>query len=128
MESKGSSSDGGSAPSVLTVAIASTQTGLLKGETAVQNSDCRKQIEVSPGAGTAQQTCLPKVCQVEELLWQVAELQEAQHSIRVAEKELYSWFSGVGELLPNAVCSGPKAHGQTAKTSPTGTHRREGEQ
>lgn len=40
-------------------------TGLLKGHTAVQNSHCRKQIEVSPGAGTGQQTCLPKVCQVE---------------------------------------------------------------
>jgi len=43
---------GGSAPSAPAVADASTQMELLKGKAAVQSSDCRKCLDLSPWAGT----------------------------------------------------------------------------
>lgn len=57
---------------------------------------------------------------MEDLQHQVAELQEVVrrlHDVRESRKELDSWFQAQSAL-----------HSQTAKNSPTSTHRREGSQ
>ena len=86
---------GGSAPSTPAVTDASMQTELPKGEAAVQTSGCRECLDLSPGAGTGSRPACKRCAQVEDLLQQVAELQEAVRrlrNIREAEKELDSWF------------------------------------
>lgn len=54
---------------------ASTPTKLLKGGAAVQTSDCRKHLDLPPEAD-GRPAC-KRCAQVEDLLHQVAELQEA---------------------------------------------------
>jgi len=58
------------------VADASTQTKLLKGEAALLTSDCRKHLDLPPGAGTGGRPAYKSCAQVEDFLQQVAELQE----------------------------------------------------
>ena len=68
---------------------------LLKGEAVVHTSDCRQCLDLSPGAGTGSRPACKRCAQVEDLLQQVAELQEAVRrlrNIREGEKELDSWF------------------------------------
>lgn len=64
------------------------------GEATVQTSDCRKFLDLSPGAGTGIRPAYRRYAQVEGLLQQVAELQEVRRlcNMRDAEKELESWF------------------------------------
>jgi len=109
-------------PSTPAVADVSTQMELLKGQAAAQTSDCRKHQDLSPGAGAGSRPACKRYAQVEDLLHQVPELLEAVRrlqNIREAGKE-------IRQLVPSTVCSGLAAHGQTAKNSSTGTHRREG--
>jgi len=80
---------GGSALTTPVVPDVSTQMELLKGEAAVQTSDCGKCLDLSPGAG-GRPVCR-RCAQVEDLLQQTAELQEAGRrlcNIKEAEKEL----------------------------------------
>jgi len=75
------------------VADASTQMELLKGEAALLTSDCRKLLDLPPGAGTGGRPVYKRCAQVEDHLQLVAELQEAVrrlHNIREAEKEIDS--------------------------------------
>jgi len=55
----------------------STQMELLKGEAAVQTSDCRNCLDLSSGAGTGSRPACKRCAQVEDLLQQVTELEEA---------------------------------------------------
>lgn len=83
----------------------------------MQTSDTRKCLDLSPGAGTGSRTPCQRCAHVEDLLQQVAELQEGMRmlcNIRETEKE---WA--------NSKHSGPTAYGQAARNSPTGTCRRE---
>ena len=85
------------------MADASAQTDLLKGEAAAQTSDCRKCLDLSPGAGTGSRPACKRCAQVEDLLQQVAALQEAVRrlrSIREAEKDLDSWFQAQSAVGP----------------------------
>jgi len=62
---------------------------LLKGQAAVQASDCRKRLGLCAGAGT----CLQRWAQVEDLLQQMPELQEVVRrlcNIKGAEQEIDS--------------------------------------
>ena len=71
-------------------------------------------------AGTGSRPACQRCARVEDLQHQVAELQEVVrrlHNIRESEKELDSWFQAQSAM-----------HSQTAKNSPTSTHRREGSQ
>lgn len=77
------------AQSIPMVADASTQTELLRGEGAVQASDCWKCLNLLPGTGSG--PACQRCAQVEDLLQMVAEQQEAVRrlrSIREAEEEL----------------------------------------
>ena len=76
LRAKAAALAGGSAPSTPAAADASPQTELLKGEPAVQASDCKKFPDLSPGAGTGSRPACKRCAQVEELLQQVGELQE----------------------------------------------------
>jgi len=66
-----------SAPSTAVVADASSQMELLKGEATVQNSDCRRCLDLSPKTGTGGRPDCKRCAQVEDLLQQVAGLQQA---------------------------------------------------
>ena len=89
LRAKAAALAGGSAPSTPAVADASTQTELLKGEAAVQASGCRMCPDLSPGAGTGSRPACKRCAQVEDILQQVAELQEVVRrcrDIREAER------------------------------------------
>jgi len=61
----------------------------------VQTSGCRQCLDLSSGAGAGGRPACKSCAQVEDLLQQVAELQEAVrrlHNIREAEKEIGSWL------------------------------------
>ena len=93
------------------MADASTQTELLKGEAAVQTSDCRQCLDLSPGAGTGSRPACKRCAQVEDLLQQVAELQEVVRrlcNIREAEKLLDSWFQAQSAVDPQPTAKQPK--------------------
>ena len=110
-ESKGCSSGWGAAAPTPAVADASAQTDLLKGEAAAQTSDCRKCLDLSPGAGTGSRPACKRCAQVEDLLQQVAALQEAVRrlrSIREAEKDLDSWFQAQSAVGPQPTAKQPK--------------------
>ena len=110
-ESKGCSSGWGAAAPTPAVADASAQTDLLKGEAAAQTSDCRKCLDLSPGAGTGSRPACKRCAQVEDLLQQVAALQEAVRrlrSIREGEKELDSWFQVQSAVDPQPTAKQPK--------------------
>jgi len=101
LRAKAADPAGGSAPSA--PVVASTQMELLKGEAAVQTSNFSKCLDLSPGAGTGSRPVCKRCTQVEELLQQVAELQEMmrrQCNIRETEKELHSWFQVQSAMNP----------------------------
>ena len=77
LRAKAAAPAGGSAPPTPVVANASTQKDLLKGQAAVQTSDCRKCLDPSPEAGTGSRPACNRCAQVEDLLQQVTELEEA---------------------------------------------------
>ncbi|KAK4827437.1 hypothetical protein QYF61_017994 [Mycteria americana] len=111
LRAKAAAPAGGSAPSTPAVADASTQTELLKGEAAVQTSGCRKCLHLSPGAGTGGRPACKRCAQVEDLLQQVAVLQEAVgrlRNIREAEKELDNWFQAQSAADPQPTAKQPK--------------------
>ncbi len=61
----------------------------------MQTSGCRQCLDPTPGAGAGGSPACRRCAQVEELLQQVAELQEAVRrlwDIREAERELDTWF------------------------------------
>lgn len=68
------------------------QAELLKGESAVETSDCKKLLDLFLGAGTGSRHACKMCAQVEDLLKQVVKLQEVVrrrlHNIRKPEKEL----------------------------------------
>lgn len=84
---------GGSAPFTPVVANASRQMELLKREAAVQTSGCRKCLELSSGMRTGGRPACKGCALVEDLLHQVAQMQEVVrrlHNIR--EVEMDTWF------------------------------------
>lgn len=94
LRAKAAAPAGASAVSVSSVDDASNWMELLQGEVAVQNSGFRRCLELSPGSGTGIRPACRRCAQVEDILQQVGELQEAARrlrSIREAE-ELDTWF------------------------------------
>lgn len=103
---------GGSAPTAPTVADACTQMELLKEEAAVQTSDCRKGLDLSPGADTGGRPACKICAQVANLLLQVAELQKVVRrlcNIRETEKQLDSWFQVQSAVDPQPMTRQSKA-------------------
>lgn len=92
---------------------ASAHTELLRGEAAVQTSECRTCLDLSPGARTGSRGACKRCAQVEDIpQQQVAELQETARKlcdIRAAEEDLDSSLQKQS--------GGHTACGQTAQTS-----------
>jgi len=87
LRAKAAALSGESAPSTPVVGDASIQTEQLKGEAAVQTSDCRKRLDLSPGAGTDSRPACKRCSRVLS-----CRRQRRLRNVREVEKEIDSWF------------------------------------
>ncbi|KAM6082387.1 LOW QUALITY PROTEIN: serine/threonine-protein kinase MARK1-like [Chlamydotis macqueenii] len=98
------------APATPALVDASVQTEEPKGEAAVQTSGYSQCLAPTPGAGAGGSPGC-RCAQLEELLQQVAELQEEVKRLKVireAERELATWFQAESALEPQQAVTQPE--------------------